>query len=453
MAAKSSDSKSLHLTELRVSNFMGLKAVVVQFDGAAGVIEVSGPNGAGKTSFMRAIESLVAGSKMHPAVAIRRGEDEAELIGRLKGTAGELVVERRWRKTEKGEVSTVVVRGADGARYDKPQSILDALFNNTLDPEAFKQMPKEKQLELLKKLSGLDFGALEGKRLDLYESRTNVNRKGGDLAARFKAMTVPATPLPDAPIDVDALLAEQNVAYGARAENEKVRRLMTGLEGAHDQRRRNLEIAQKNVARLEKELEEARSLALDEAGRLADAKQRIAEHQKAIDALVDPDVQSIVAKISAAQSTNIAIAREVDRKKLEAELATLRAESQTLTDAIELLDKEKAAKISAAKFPVEGLGLGVDGPTFNGLPFEQANHAQQLRVSTAICLAGNPTMRVLGIRNGSALDTKGMQIIAEEAAKHDAQIFVERPADKGEVGIVIEDGAVVPVRAVKGGAV
>jgi hypothetical protein len=44
-----------------------------------------------------------------------------------------------------------------------------------------------------------------------------------------------------------------------------------------------------------------------------------------------------------------------------------------------------------------------------------------------------------------------MTVVAEEAVKRDAQIFVERVADKGEVGIVFEDGEVVPLRAVKNG--
>lgn len=448
MTAEKLSPKSLHLTELRASNFMGLKAVVVTLDGAAGVVEVTGPNGAGKTSFMRAIESLVGGAKVHPTEAIRRGESEAELLGTLKGTAGELVVERRFRKTDKGEVSTVVVRDPSGRRYDKPQTILDALFNSTLDPEAFIEMPREKQSELLKELTGLDFGALEGKRADLYEKRTEVNRKGGDLKARFDAMTKPPAELPEKAVDVDELLKQQNEQQQVRLKNQEKRTALARqaererlaeqrvIEGANLAQSLREEYELK-IAGAEKQAQTLRAT-FDELVRVGD------EMRQTTGEIVDPVMNDLVAAISAAQATNIAIAREADRKKVEAELAALRAQKEALSAAIDELDKEKAEKVAAAKFPVEGLGLGPDGfATFNGLPFEQANHAQQLRVSTNICLARNPTIRVLGIRRGSALDSNGMRVVAEEAAKQDAQILVERVADKGEVGIIFEDGEVV----------
>jgi hypothetical protein len=451
MAEENQGPKSLHLVELRASNFMGLKAVTVSLNTATRVVEVSGPNGAGKTSFMRAIESLVGGKAVHPSEAIRRGEDQAEVIGRLKGSAGELVVERRWKKTEKGETSTVVVRGADGARYDKPQTVLDALFNATLDPEAFMRMEKPKQLELLKELSGLNFGALEGKRADLYEKRTDVNRRGGDLRARFEAMAKPPVDLPAEPVDVNALLAEQEEAQKVRLGNAAERSKLGAMQGRVDAWTRNVSVATSRVAELEQELAEQRAKTEKYAATLAEAMEAFSAQEARVAELKDPDTSRLSAQIAAAQATNIAIEREKDRQKVDWQLAELRKQKELLTAEIEAIDKEKTDKIAAAKFPVEGLGLGVDGPTFNGLPFEQVNHAQQLRASTAIMLAKNPTIRVLGIRNGSALDSKGMTVVAEEAVKRDAQIFVERVADKGEVGIVFEDGEVVPLRAVKNG--
>lgn len=448
MTAEKLSPKSLHLTELRASNFMGLKAVSVVLDGAAGVVEVTGPNGSGKTSFMRAVECLVGGDGVRPTEAIRRGEEEAELIGKLKGSYGEIIVERRFSKTPKGEVSTVVVRGADGSRYDKPQTVLNALFNATLDPEAFESMAREKKAELLRELAGLNLGALEGRITDVFEKRAGVNKKGADLKARFTAMPTPPAELPEKPVDVDALLRDQNRLQSIRLENQQKRNALAAATQLEKTAELQVRAAVDRISQIREEYE-AKLAAAEKAEGAVHANfdalvKKGDELRQATGELVDPEVGDLTAKISAAQATNLWVERRDQRMKVELELAGLQKESDELGVQLEALRKERLEKIASAKFPVEGLGLGTDGfATFNGLPFEQANHAQRLRASTAIMLARNPTMRVLGIRNGSALDSNGMRVIAEEAAKRDAQILVERVADKGEVGIIFEDGEVV----------
>jgi len=78
-----------------------------------------------------------------------------------------------------------------------------------------------------------------------------------------------------------------------------------------------------------------------------------------------------------------------------------------------------------------------------GVPFSQASSAEQLRVSVAMGLAMNPTLRVVLIRDGSLLDSASMQLIAEEAAKNKAQVWVERVSEDGAgCTVVIEDGMV-----------
>ena len=58
--------------------------------------------------------------------------------------------------------------------------------------------------------------------------------------------------------------------------------------------------------------------------------------------------------------------------------------------------------------PVEGLGFGAGIVTFNGLPFDQASTAEQLRVSVAIAMAANPKLRVLRIKHGNDLDADNL---------------------------------------------
>ena len=97
--------------------------------------------------------------------------------------------------------------------------------------------------------------------------------------------------------------------------------------------------------------------------------------------------------------------------------------------------------IQQAKLPVEGVAFGDDSIMLNGVPFEQASDAEQLRASCAIAMAGNPTLRVIRVRDGSLLDSEFLAIVAQMAEERDYQVWIER-VEPGKQGFVIEDGMV-----------
>lgn len=107
-----------------------------------------------------------------------------------------------------------------------------------------------------------------------------------------------------------------------------------------------------------------------------------------------------------------------------------------------LAAEEQTALLASAKFPVPGLAFDAEGVTLDGIPFKQCSQGQALRVSVAIGLAANPKLKVLLVRDGSLLDAKGLQLLAEMAAAAEAQVFVERVGDGKECQVVIEDGHV-----------
>ena len=104
--------------------------------------------------------------------------------------------------------------------------------------------------------------------------------------------------------------------------------------------------------------------------------------------------------------------------------------------------KQKQDAIAGAAMPVDGLGFGAGVVTYNGVPFDQASSAEQLRVSMGIAIAANPKLRVIRITDGSLLDEDSLAAIGEMAKAADFQVFVEVVDSSGTVGIVIEDGLV-----------
>jgi hypothetical protein len=167
----------------------------------------------------------------------------------------------------------------------------------------------------------------------------------------------------------------------------------------------------------------------------------VAEHAKA----AVPDVTVIQQRITDIENTNRKVRANVARAGIVTQRDKLDEAVKSSTAELEKMDAKKAALLDAVTFPVEGLGLSENGVTFGGVPFEQASTSEQLKTSVAIGLALNPTLKVLLVRNGNALDKDSLLAVAEQAAKADAQVWCEIVVSDGEnrnVAVMIEDGHV-----------
>jgi energy-coupling factor transporter ATP-binding protein EcfA2 len=444
MAEEKSDALFVH--ELRADNFKVLKHAAVKL--GPGVTPVTGKNGAGKSTFLDVIKHLLADARQHSTEVIRRGEESCELYGDL----GPFTVERRFRKTEKGELQTVVLKAKDGTRLQHPQAILDSFYTAyTFHPLAFDRLDAKKKLEEVRRLTGVNTGPLDGKRQDLYEQRTEVNRKATDLAARLRAMPGLPPNLPAEPVDVKALLTEQEAKRKEQQQQQTARSALESLKREVESTTATLERQRRLVDQYEKQLELAKRDLVIHAEAVQLAADAYNAQQEIVAKLVEPEFSQLGEKISAAQTTNLWIDRRKQREQLDTEVQAFAQKSIELTKAIDLVDQEKAQLIAAAKMPVPGLSFGENGLLLNGFPLEQASSAERMRLSVAMGFALNPRLKIMAIHDGSLLDDDSMRLLEQLCAEHGGQLLVERVGTESDVGILIEDGEVVPVRAVKGG--
>ena len=118
---------------------------------------------------------------------------------------------------------------------------------------------------------------------------------------------------------------------------------------------------------------------------------------------------------------------------------------ELLTKNIEEIDSCKNESMKKAKFPIDGLSFSSEGVLYNGVPYEQCAQSEQLRVSVAMGLAMNPTLRVLLIRDGSLLDQSNRKLVAEMAAEADppAQVWMECVGKGEDSTVIIEDGMIL----------
>lgn len=435
----------MKILNLKAENIKKLVAVEIAPSGE--IVTIAGANGQGKTSVLDSIWWALAGTSHIQAQPIRSGQNKA----RIRLDLGEIVVERKF--TEAG--STLSVTNAEGAKFPSPQKMLDALLGElSFDPLAFSRMDAKKQFEELRRVSKveIDVDAIERANRTDFDARTTVNRDAKARRAQLEGLVVPQVPAGE-PVDEQALLDQMQTAATTNAdiETRKARR-QAALQQA-EQARQQAASATAKAAELRRqadallqqagEQDAAATAAIDDASAL---DQRLATAP----ALPDPvDVAALSAQISTARADSAARASRAQvlkqREAIEADATELETRSAALTAAIDKRNADKAAAISAAQMPVDGLGFGDGVVTYRGVPFDQCSTAEQLRVSVSIAMAANPKLRVIRIQDGSLLDTDSMRAIAGMAKDSDYQVWVEKVDTTGKVGVVIEDGHVKTV--------
>lgn len=424
----------MKIVQFTAENVKKLRAVEISPKGE--IVTISGRNGQGKTSILDAIWWALAGTEHIQAQPIRKGENKA----RIRLDFGELVVERRF--TEKS--STLFVESAEGARFQSPQKMLDALIGElSFDPLAFARKKPEDQFEDLRAVAkvDVDFEKLDRLNAGDYAKRTDVNRDAKARRTQADAITV-AADLPDAPLDESTLLdqIQQAGEHNATIETRKARR--QEVQNLANNKKADGVRLRERAAKLREEATEFDAQASAVLKEAADLEAKI----DAADALPAPiDVAGIRAKLEHAKQVNAKLGARDRRRALEAEAEALEAEARKLTEAMAARDQAKADAIAAAQMPVPGLGLGAGVVTYNGIPFDQASDAEKLKVSLSIAMAANPKLRVIRIQDGSLLDAASLEQVQAMAKEGDYQVWIERVDDSGKLGVYIEDGAVVAV--------
>lgn len=410
------------IIKLEVEDYKRIRAVeIVPGDGA---VVIGGRNAQGKSSVLDSIFAALGGKKAIATKPVRSGAAKSTIKLALDNG---LVITRTIR--EDGEGSIKVEK--DGAQFKSPQALLDALVGPlSFDPVAFTRLDQRKQLAELQRLAGLDFTEVEAKRAALYEERTVVGREGKRLAGAVESMPQ-HDDAPAEEVSIAALAEELRAGEDAQREADRNSAIADSRMSMAAAKRQE---AEELLQRANKCTEDAEALDAIALAASADAH--------AARATV-PDLDTIRARLAGAEDANRKARANRDRAARVAELEGERARYAALTTEIDALDDAKRAAIAGASFPLEGLSVGDEGILYRGVPFSQASGAESLRVSVAIGLAMNPRLRVILVREGALLDDESLAALTDEAAKRDAQVWIEIVGNREGVSLVIEDGSVL----------
>lgn len=407
---------------LMAQNLKNLKAIEIRPQGP--VTKITGANGAGKSAILDAILTTLTGKRLEDP--IRHGETNAKTIVETD----EFIAEKRW--TQKGEYLTVLSKSGHETKKS-PQAFLDKIIGKlTFDPLAFQRMKSREQLDLLKKLVGLDFSDIEAEQKKVYDERTGVNSKIRGVIAELENRTAPDPNTPDTEISYKDELQKLNLLREKRETYLKKVREREGIDQSIKQNTREIEIRQEKIQKLQEEIE----------GLLASNFKLGSQLEQVIlppEVTVD-QVNTAQDNISEIEDKNVLIRAASRYRELTRNAEKLKQEADGLSEKLNRLEQDKATRIASVQMPIAGLSLSDEDVVYEGIPFSRLSTGHQIRVSTAIAMKLNPELRVIFIREGSFLDTASKAEIETLAQEHDYDVWMEIVDETGEVGFFIESG-------------
>lgn len=425
------------IVKLSVSNIKRITAVSI--DPKGNVVMIGGHNGAGKSSLLDSIAMALGGKEEFPDRPVRRGEAEGEIEIKLT----DYTVTRSIAADGK---TSLTVASNEGAKFPSPQAMLDRIVGAlTFDPLSFTRLGHTEQYRLLRDLVKLDFGAIDAEIKAVFEERTGVNRLVKELRTTLENAGPLFEDAPDTEVSIAGLthqLTQSQAINNSYADRRRrLGNMRESLAAKVDRRASVLnEIQQaENTLAILKRKDAGLAIEITEAERAVHAE------ADAIQSLQDIPLDEITKAIGEAEEVNRKVRANVARATVAEKLDAATTKAAVLTTKLETLDADKRGQLSAAKFPVDGLSIDLvneGGVLFKGFPFSQASSAEQLRVSVAMGMALNPTLRVMCIRDGSLLDEDSMQMLADMAEAGDYQFWIETVDTTGPSTIVIEDGHV-----------
>lgn len=416
----------MKIIQLHSENVKRVKAVDIT--PSNNVIVISGKNGEGKTSVIDSIWLALeykAAKKGNPD-PLRAGQPN----GKVELDLGDYIVTRKF--TPSG--STLEIRKPNGDKVSSPQKLLDGLIGDlSFDPWEFSRKSEKDQREMLADvLYSITEGELDLADFDVqykadFEARSEANREKKRLTSIITQMTPPVADDPTEEVSVEDLTKSITDAVTVQAKIQELSSKEKALNAT--------------IERLQRELAEARL----EKDNVVSQLERLPEV---------PDVEFLKGELGNIETRNRRAREVILYKKTREGLDAIEKDIQKLNDHMELISIEKAEALENSPLPVDNLriteeGIRVVNEENQEVPFCQASAAQQLRISLAIAMAANPTLRVIRIADGSLLDDESMRIVEEMANDGDFQVWIEYASrnENDRMGVYIEDGTVAEVQS------
>lgn len=420
------------IVELHVSNIKRIKTVDITPE--KDIVIIEGDNAQGKTSVMDSIAYLLGGKRLIPEQPIRKGEAQ----GFARAVIGDFEISRVWTNPY---TSYLKIKTKDSMVPKNPQTFLNERIGSfSLEVAELMNMDKDERIEVFKRITGLNLDDLVEKQkraMDLrYDEKKMLTRLQGELK------NYADLPEMEQGLDFDELQKERKQKETA---NEVYRGVETGIARLVDGKETmeaGIGDAELQIAELQKRIDELKETNQRITIGIAETEEKIAFDQEKLESMEEWDLSEIDGKIK----------RSMDMKELQFKYNRKEEINKDLVDVSKKINKysidlgrisdARTQRIKDSAVPVEGVEFDGESIRYKGIEFEECSTAERIEMSIAIGIKENPQIRILLIRDGSAIGKATMERIKELAKKNQFQIWIERVTDVKGSEIYIEDGEV-----------
>jgi energy-coupling factor transporter ATP-binding protein EcfA2 len=431
------------LIGLEAENIKALKAVKLGFKGHSLVV-VGGNNAQGKTSLLDSIAIALGGKKHEPEEVIRRGESHGRVVLDLDEvtTSDNPIGLKVTVVFTKKAGRKLVLEAKDGSVFRSPQEIFDRFISRlTFDPLEFVRMDKEKQVEVVRKMAGIDFEQLDSEYNGLYQQRRDLNRdlKGAEaVAEKIGVSHVMQTE----PIDIGALISQRDQIVAENRKNDERKAKVERL---------GMEIAAKwvQLKEVQGQIEQLQAKELVLSHEAHEMEEKFNDFSGRALLLTWTDTTHIDQQIFQAQEINAFVEKKKFRDEQLSKVKSIQEQVDSIEGRMEKLKEQKARTFSQAHYPVPGFKIDPDGCLFyQDLPFSQASGMQQIDVAIDMALAINPRLKLALVREGSIIDLDNLKRIHERVESMGGKLIMERTGKSDEMSVIITNGEIEEDRLV-----
>lgn len=437
----------MKIKTIKVKNLKSISESELILNGCTAIVQAG--NNKGKTTLLRGIIDRIQNEK--PELIIKQGEKEGFAVMEL--TDGSRF---EWNFTEKKEVLNYITKDnfkIDVSKGSALKDIQQKFFPSRFDIDLFLSSQPKKQVEMLQKLVGLDFTALDSEYQKYYDLRTEANRD----YIRLKSMCLKKTEHVES-VDIDKLKfkkseIEKIINTQVDSIRQKNNNLRENWENENEKLRIEIQIfnnEQKEkeivIGSLQKELEdcnlksllkffdiEAAQKYIDSFEKPAQLKQfiKLPEPKYSLEITDKTELISIENEIEKAHEQNKLFAiYETELKQYNSWVEQGKAAKENalqLDVKVTEIEQKKKELIASAKFP-NGFEI-INGQIYvYGLPLNDKQISLSRKYIAGLQLASMELREVSSLYfDCSTLDKNSLSDVLKWANENDLQLLIEKP--------------------------
>lgn len=412
----------MKLIGLSIQGLRKIRAAELDFDGKH-LVQIRGKNGAGKSTVLDSILYLFKGTKAIPADVVTHGEAKGIIVGQVDGYTIRRVIDPDGK-------SSLTVEGAEG-KMASPQTFLDSLSGQFLDPEWFAKLPSGEKRATLMRYAGIDFTDIDARIAAAEQERLVLGRELKGLGA------VPPAPEKAKEVSVSTLLVELNKLHEHNA-------VQNGRASAIKDKIAEVEQRLRDAIGGATGLENLETTALNEIPEIFyDGKAEI----KALPIPEYVDTEELQSQIANAEVTNAKARAYCDYVDKKEAVESKKAEHELAEQLVKALRDEKGEMLSGAKLPISGLAITDTGLAFNGITDNNWSDSEGMKIAIRLAVAYSGDLKAVYVKRGEALDSRALARLKDYAEKEDFQVIVEIVDDSyangGDNVLYIDEGELV----------